>query len=129
MTQQASNPFDNSGRLNLDDAMLNNIRYIVLTECRPFSYLDFCSDEAKGQPYAMAHGTFRNKVSKCMRLGIVEIEYSSGTTFYTLKGVHFGKRKQMTPMMTPNHMGVSPVTDVTDKEDDGITKTEIYKAI
>jgi hypothetical protein len=93
----------------LDDATLKQIRYLVLTEHRPFSHRNFCSDEARGQSYAMAHGTFRNKVSKFMKLGIVEIEYNSGTTFYTLKGVHFGKRKKnetMTPMMTPNHMGV-----------------------
>jgi hypothetical protein len=54
----------------LDDAMLKQIRYLVLTEHRPFSYLDFCSEEVKGQPYAMAHGTYRNKVSKFRKLGI-----------------------------------------------------------
>jgi hypothetical protein len=62
----------------------------------------------------------------------VETEYNSGTAFHTLKDVHFGNRKKrtmMTASMTPNHMGVSPVTGVTNKEDDEITKTAIYKAI
>jgi hypothetical protein len=114
----------------LDDVMLNRIRYLVLTEHRPFSYLDFCSKEVKGQPYAMAHGTFRNKVLELRKLGRVEQEYNAGTAFYTLNGVHFGKRKKkmMTPSMTPNHMVVSPVTSVIDKDDE-ISNTAIYKAI
>src|SRR5215211_1351759 len=111
---------------SLGDAMLKQIRYLVLTEHRPFSYLDFCSKEVKGQPYAMAHGTFRNKISRFMKLGIVEIEYNAGTAFHTLKGVHFGKRKKM--MMIPNHMGVSPVTNVINTND-AITKTPLYKSI
>src|SRR5918995_5531927 len=114
----------------LDDAMLKQIRYLVLIGRRPFSYLDFCSEEVKGQPYAMAHGTYRNKVSKFRKLGILEQEYNAGTAFQTLKGVPFGKRKKkkmMTPSMTPNHMVVSPVTNVTNTED--ITKLPIYKQI
>jgi hypothetical protein len=64
-----------------------------------------------------------------MRLGVVEQEYNAGAAFHTLTGVHFGKRKMtvMTPSMTPNHMGVSPVTNVTNTED--ITKLPIYKEI
>ena len=119
------------GMPSLDEAMLKHSQYLVFKEHRPFSHRDFCSAEARGQPYAMAHGTFRNKVSKLLKLGIVEIEYNSGTTFYTLKGIHFGKKKKetmMTPSMTPNHMGVSPVTCVTNIDDE-ITKTAIYRAI
>jgi hypothetical protein len=130
-SERISNSIDNSGLLNLDDAMLKHIHYIVLTEHRPFSYLDFCSKEVKGQPYAMAHGTFRNKVSSLVRLGVLEQEYNTGAAFYTLKGVHFGKRKKiemMTPLMTPNHMGVSPVTNVINT-DDAITNTPLYKSI
>lgn len=62
ISRPVSNSIDNSGRLNLDDAMLKHIRNIVLTEHRPFSYRDFCL-EVKDQPYAMTHGTYRNKVS------------------------------------------------------------------
>jgi DNA-binding transcriptional ArsR family regulator len=116
------------GMPSLDEAMLKHIHYLVFKEHRPFSHRDFCSEEAKGQPYAMAHGTFRNKISKFMKLGIVEIEYNSGTTYYTLKDVHFGNRKKsemMTPKMTPNHMGVSPVTSVIKD----ITESSLYKEI
>jgi hypothetical protein len=116
----------------LDDAMLKQIRYLVLTAHRPFSYLDFSSEEVKGQPYAMTHGTYRNKISRLKKLGIVEPvpEYNSGTAFHTLTGIHFGnrKRKRMTPMMTPNYMGVSPVTTVINTTD-LITKTPLYKSI
>jgi hypothetical protein len=56
-----------------------------------------------------------------IKAGKVEREYISRLAFYTLKGVHFGKGKHdsarmmmMTQPMTPNHMGVSSVTAVTD---------------
>ena len=115
---------------SLDDAMLKRIHYLVFKEHRPFSYLDFCSEEVKGQPYAMAHGTYRNKVSKFRKLGIVEQEYNAGTAFHTLKGVPFGKRKKkmMTPSMTPNHMGVSSVTN-TDSVTTNYSKIPIYKEL
>ena len=105
--------------------MLKQLEHIVLTEHRPFSYLDFCSEKVKDQPYFMSHGTFRNKTSMFMKLGIVELEYNTGIAFHTLPGVHFGKRRRMTPTMTPNLMGVSSVTNVTED----ITKTPLYKKI
>jgi hypothetical protein len=114
----------------LDEAMLDHMRHLAFTEGRSFSYLDFQSFEFNGKAYGMTHGTYRNKIREFKRAGIVETEYNSGTAFHTLKDVHFGKRKKtMTPSMTPNHMGGSPVTGVTNKEDDEITKTAIYKAI
>ena len=123
--------FSSVGKRNmsiLDDVMLKQIKYIVLMEHRPFSHLDFCSKKVNGQPYAMTHGTYRNKISRLMKLGIVESEYNAGTAFHTLTGVHFGKRKMtMTPSMTPNHMGVSSVTNVT--EDNDATKLPIYQEI
>ena len=76
---------------------------IVFLEHRSFSYCDFCSEEVKGQPYAMAHGTFRNKIRERKQLGMVEVVCNSGVAFYTLSGMHFGKRRK-SKMMTPNHM-------------------------
>jgi hypothetical protein len=108
--------------------MLQHIQYLVLTEHRPFCYLDFCAEKVKDQPYAMAHGTYRNEISKLKKLGIVEQEYNAGTAFHTLTGVHFGKKrksKMMTPMMTPNHMGVSPVTNTNSV----IADLPIYKEL
>jgi hypothetical protein len=105
----------------LDNAMMQHMRYIVLTEKRPFSYQDFRSFGVNDKEYGMEHGTFRNKVSQLIKAGKVEREYISRLAFYTLKGVHFGKGKHdsarmmmMTQPMTPNHMGVSSVTAVTD---------------
>jgi Ni,Fe-hydrogenase I large subunit len=116
----------------LDEAMLNHLSYLALIEGRPPSYRDFQSFEFNGKTYGMTHGTYRNKIWKFKKEGRVETEYNAGTAFHTLKDVHFGKRRKegmMTPMMTPNHMVVSPVTGVTNKEDDEISKTAIYKAI
>jgi hypothetical protein len=115
----------------LDEAMLNHMRHLTVIEGRPPSYLDFQSFEVNGKTYGMTHGTYRNKIWGFKRAGIVETEYNSGTAFHTLKGVHFGNRKKetMTRMMTPTHMGVPPVTGVTNTEDNEISKTAIYKAI
>jgi hypothetical protein len=73
---------------------------------------------------------FAIKVSSLVRSGVLEQEYNAGAAFYTLKGVHFGKKrkKTMTPTMTRTHMGVSPVTGVT-IEDNDITNLPIYKEI
>ena len=95
----------------LDEAMLNHMRYLTLTEGRPFCYLDFQSFEVNGKIYGMTHRTYRNKIWGFRRAGIAETEYNSGTAFHTLKDIHFGDRKKkamMTPMMTPNLMGGIP---------------------
>ena len=95
--------------------------HIVNVGRRPFSHLDFTSDAAKGQTYYMKRGTFRNKISKFIMLGLAELEYNSGPAFYTLKGVHFSKKRGMTQLMTRYHRGIVSVID--------ITKTLLYKSI
>jgi len=115
----------------LDEALLQHMRYLVFTEGRPFSYRDFRYFEVNGESYSMAHGTYRNKISKLKKTGEVEDEYNAGVAFYTLRGYRFGKTKArmmtMTPMMTPNHMVVSPVTNVINNNE--ITRLPVYKAI
>jgi hypothetical protein len=78
---------------DLDDAMLERMTYIVNHEHRPFSYMDFLN--------LMMHKTFRNKISKLKKKGIVELDFNSGIAFYTLKDHRFGKAG------TPNHTGVT----------------------
>jgi hypothetical protein len=97
----------------LDNAMMQHMRYIVSTEKRPFSYLDFLRFEIEGKEYVMKHGTFRNKVSKLMKMNKIEREYHSGLCFYSFKGVHFERRKSksvvetmMIQPMTANHTEV-----------------------
>jgi hypothetical protein len=85
----------------LDDVMKQHIAHIVHEEHRPFSYQDFLHFEVDGMEYNMTHGTFRNKVSRLVKEGIVELSYSSGLAFYTLKGIKFGKP------MTADHTGVA----------------------
>ena len=91
----------------LDDTMLQRMRQVVFEESQPFSYLDFIDFEVNGNHYHMEHGTFRNKIMNLRRDGIVEVEYSSNITFYTLKGHRFG-----TNVVTDNHMGLPSVTNV-----------------
>jgi hypothetical protein len=85
----------------LDDAMEQHMRYIVFEEERPFSFADFRRFEVDGKEYRNAHGTYRNKISRFKKAGKVELYYSSGTAYYTLKGHKFGI------LMTPNHTGDS----------------------
>ena len=83
----------------LDDAMRKYIEYIVCTERRPFSFVDFLTFEVDQQHYKMSHGTFRNKISAMLKSEEVEVAYYSKQAFYTIKGVGFAKT------MTPDHTG------------------------
>jgi hypothetical protein len=85
----------------LDDAVKQHMTHIITEEHRPFSYRDFIHFEVDRIEHKMTHGTFRNKVSRLVKEGAVEHSYHSGLTFYTLKGIKFGKP------MTPNHTGVT----------------------
>lgn len=75
------------------------MEYIVNSEYRPFSYRDFLSFEVDGEEFHIAYGTFRNKISKFKKEGIVELDYNSSIAFYTLKGHKFGK-SAITPIHT-----------------------------
>jgi hypothetical protein len=98
----------------LDDAIMAHIREIVFTEYRPFCYIDFEKFDINGKTYHVAHGTFRNRVSKLLKVGEIEREYNSKIGFYTLTGVHFGNG------VTRNHMGIPSVIPVT-----GVIKDEM----
>jgi hypothetical protein len=89
---------------HLEVAMLKHIEFIVRNEHRTFSFLDLMHFEVDGKEYTMSHGTFRNKISKLRKDGIVEFAYNSGIAFYTLKRVHFGKIAACS--MTPTRIGV-----------------------
>jgi hypothetical protein len=81
----------------LDDALEENMAYIVLSEGRPFCYRDFLKFEVNGETRSITHGTFRNKICKLKKRGKVELSYYSTCAFYTIKGHKFGSP------MTPNH--------------------------
>ncbi len=98
----------------LDEAIMLRMNEIVQTEQRPFSYMDFETFTISGKIFHVAHGTFRNKISKFLKEGKVEFEYNSKTSFYTLPGYHF------TNKVTRNHMGIPSVTNVT-----GVIKDEM----
>jgi hypothetical protein len=84
------------------------MHYIVYDEQRPFSYLDFLKFGLYEQEFQMSHGTFRNKISCLMKEGLVEVAYKSHISFYTLKGVIFGRACRTA--MTDNHMVITPHT-------------------
>jgi hypothetical protein len=75
----------------VDDALEENMAYIVLSERKPFCYRDFLKFEVNGEAYGITHGTFRNKICKLKKCGKVELSYYSSCAFYTLKGHKFGK--------------------------------------
>jgi hypothetical protein len=81
----------------LDNAMQEHMAFIVLSEGRPFSFRDFFQFTIDGKIYKITPGTFRNKILALKKAGVVELDYNSGTAFYTLKGHRFGKQ------VTPNH--------------------------
>jgi hypothetical protein len=84
---------------------------IILEEYRPFSFLDFCPQfESEGKQYPNAYGTVRNKFLVFKRQGKIEVDYKSKQTFYTLKGVRFGR---CCKRMTSDHMEVSPVSSLS----------------
>ena len=83
----------------LDDAMRKHIEYIVCTEKKPFSFIDFLTFDVGQQHYKMSHGTFRNKISAMLKGGEIELAYYSRQAFYTINGVNFSKQ------MTPDHTG------------------------
>lgn len=92
----------------LDDVILRYITYLVEVDGRPFSYKDFEYFKVDGQIYSVAHGTFRNKISRLTKESIVEVLYASKVSFYTLKGHYFSIRDSV----TRNVMGISSVIPV-----------------
>ena len=88
--------------------MILHIHHLIHEEHRPFSYLDFLKFQVKDEEYGMAHGTFRNNISRLRKEGLIEISYKSSIVFYTLRGVKFGKDSRMA--MTVNPMVVTPLT-------------------
>ena len=90
----------------LDDAMHKHIEYIVCTEKRPFSFIDFLTFEEDQQHYNMSHGTFRNKISAMVKKEEIEVAFYSKPAFYTLKVVKFDKT------MTLDHTGVASPTEI-----------------
>jgi hypothetical protein len=84
-----------------DEAMIEHMSSIVHVEKRSFSFKDFLSFKVNDKLYTLQHGTIRNKFSKLLQKGEIEIVYNSGIAFYTLKGVPVGKK------ITPNGIGIS----------------------
>ncbi len=81
---------------------------MVLVQHRPFSFKDFESFEVEGKIHHMKHGTYRNKISKLKREGIVQQVYRSRNSYYTLSGEYFENAP-----MTDNHTVDPIVTKVT----------------
>jgi hypothetical protein len=85
--------------------MMQHMRHMIYEEHVTFCYLDFLSFEEDGQKYRMAHGTFRNKIARLLKDKVVEVSCRSNLTFYSLKGVKFGRAKKRA--VTGYHTGVA----------------------
>ncbi len=84
--------------MDILDVFLERMAIIVYgDESRPFSFRDFLKFELNGLQYKYTHGTIRNVFSILRKQDKIEKAYKSIPTFYTLKGVKFGKP------MTPTH--------------------------
>jgi hypothetical protein len=93
----------NRGRLTpCQDAMLEHLAYLVLSEHRSACWRDFLNFDINGVPYALQQGTIRNNLSQLRRLGHIDLEYTSINAFYTLPGY----RRQTLSTMTPDHTSV-----------------------
>jgi hypothetical protein len=84
----------------LEDAMEQQMAYIVFHENRPFCANDFLRFECDGKEYKPNYGTIRNIFSKFTKKGIIELEFKGKPSYYTLKGHKFGKNS-----MTLTHAG------------------------
>lgn len=84
----------------LESAMLEHMKYIVLEEKRCFCGLDFRRFEYDGKEYGMDSGTCRNKICKFKKLGLVEFRFLSSNAYYSLPGHNFSIE------VTLNHAGV-----------------------
>jgi hypothetical protein len=102
----------------LDDAILEHMAYIVLIEKRTFSFKDFYRFEVNGKEYKMEHGTFRNKISRLNKNGIVELDNNSHIAFYTLKGHKFGKSA-----ITHDHTGGTISYNISGKSNNSTSIT------
>jgi hypothetical protein len=89
--------------------MKMHINNLVLVENTSFCFRDFLDFDVDGEHYSMAHGTFRNKISKLVRNGIVELQFYSGPAFYSLPGHNFTKRK----IMTGDHAVVTSMSSMS----------------
>ena len=78
---------------DLDDAMLERMIHMVYDEHTNFSHKNFLD--------LMKPKTYRNKISKLKKDGIVELDFKSYIAFHTLKDHRFGKAGK------PNNMGVT----------------------
>jgi hypothetical protein len=60
----------------------------------------------------MTHGTFRNKISKLIKNGMVELSYHSSCAFYTLSGYKFGKPMTPNPVVVHNNPVYQMLEDI-----------------
>jgi hypothetical protein len=106
--------------------MVMHIYHLVRDEQRPFSYLDFMKFEVDGQEYKMAHGTFRNNISRLMKEGLIEGSYKSNIAFYTLTGVKVDKFSRLA--VTGNHTGV-PTASSSSRRSSASSSNPLYRII
>jgi hypothetical protein len=81
---------------DLDDAMLQRMIHMVYNEHTNFCHWDFLD--------LMKPKTYRNKICKLKKEGIVEDDYKSTNAYHSLVGHKFGKTG------TRNHTGVATIS-------------------
>jgi hypothetical protein len=115
----------------LDEAMKKYMRYLTL-QGKPFSYRDFLSFKVECNNYAMSHGTFRNKISKLMKIGEVEPYLLSGQRYYIVKGLGLKSKRLHHPSGVPSKHSLSSNMyegQSSDVENDKINQNTIIQTL
>jgi hypothetical protein len=90
----------------LEDAMQQQMAYIVFVEHTNFCRDNFLRFEWEGKEYKPKYRTINNKFSEFTKKGIIELDVKGNPSFYTLKGHKFG-RKSMTLTHTGGNLALS----------------------
>jgi hypothetical protein len=95
----------------LDEAMQQQMAYLVFDVKRPFCTNDFLRFVWEGKEYKPSYGTIRNKFTEFNKNGDIEFCFKDINAYYSLKGHKFSKNS-----MTLNHrvgnLAISPNHDL-----------------
>jgi hypothetical protein len=93
-----------------EEAIYEQMAYIVFEERRPFCSNDFIRFDHNGTEYTLSEGSIRNIFWKFNKEGRIELDFRTNFAYYSLKGHKFGKNSitlnhtwGKSPPISPNH--------------------------
>jgi hypothetical protein len=103
-----------------DEALRKRLMYINEVEYRPASYEDFKSLEVDGKLSTLKYGTLRNKISALKKKGDIEHYYNSKASFFVIKGVKFGKQRNLQATTEHSISQISELIHQLPEDDKGL---------